>query len=81
MFQCTLAFFTDKNTQSRINGYKAFNYTATGGDSGSIYFTIDNVVAPSNAKYVALQFWAYNGKGHAAWSQPMLTQTAKATGY
>lgn len=81
MFQCTLAFFTDKATASRINGYKSFNYTATGGDSGSIYFTIDNVVAPSNAKYVALQFWAYNGKGHAAWSQPMLTQTAKATGY
>ena len=81
MFQCTLAFFTDKATASRINGYKSFNYTATGRDSGSIYFTIDNVVAPSNAKYVALQFWAYNGKGHAAWSQPMLTQTAKATGY
>lgn len=81
MFQCTLAFFTDKNTGSRINGYKSFNHTATGGDSGNIYFTIDNVVAPSNAKYVALQFWAYNGKGHAAWSQPMLTQTAKATGY
>ena len=80
-FQCTLAFFTDKTTGSRINGYKSFNHTATGGDSGSIYFTIDNVVAPSNAKYVALQFWAYNGKGHAAWSQPMLTQTEKATGY
>lgn len=80
-FQCALAFFTDKNSNSRISGFKGFNYTATGGDSGSIYFTIDNVVAPSNAKYVALQFWAYNGKGHVAWSQPMLTQTAHSTGY
>lgn len=80
-FQCALAFFTDKNSDSRISGFKGFNYTATGGDSGSIYFTIDNVVAPSNAKYVALQFWAYNGKGHVAWSQPMLTQTAHSTGY
>lgn len=81
VFQCVLAFFTDKNTGSRIAGSKSFSYTSTGGDSGRIYFTIDNVVAPSNAKYVALQFWAYNGKGHAAFSQPMLTQTAQSTGY
>ena len=31
--------------------------------------------------YVGLQYWAYNGNGNACFSSPMLTQTAKATGY
>ncbi|MGJ3872121.1 phage tail protein [Lactiplantibacillus plantarum] len=45
------------------------------------YITIDNAIAPSNAVYVGLQYWAYNGTGHALFSSPMLTQTAQSTGY
>ncbi|WP_262345624.1 hypothetical protein [Lactiplantibacillus plantarum] len=43
--------------------------------------TINGFNAPSTAVYVGLQYWAYNGTGHALFSSPMLTQTAQSTGY
>ncbi|MDT7002166.1 beta strand repeat-containing protein [Lactiplantibacillus pentosus] len=76
----TLAFFSDNNVNTRV-GNSDHRYTANGPDSGIQTFTINNAIAPSNAKYVAIQLVAHNGKGHVAFSSPMLTQTAQSTGY
>ena len=56
-----------------------FNGSSTGQDW--VYKTIDNFVQPTNAAYVGIEYWASNGKGDAAFSSPMLTQTAHSTGY
>lgn len=79
-YQFILAFF-DSNG-SRINGSYVWN-SLNGISSAQDwrYITINNVVPPSNAVYVGLQYWAHNGHGNACFSSPMLTQTAQATGY
>nr|WP_330359323.1 hypothetical protein [Lactiplantibacillus plantarum] len=74
----TLAFFDDAG--ARV-GYSEHGYNPNGSDSGIQTFTVNNAIAPSNAKYVAVQTFVHNGKGHVAFSSPMLTQTAQATGY
>ncbi|MHC5566115.1 phage tail protein [Pediococcus acidilactici] len=79
-YSFTLAFF-DSNG-SRINGgYVEQAWNGIRSRQNWRYVTINNAVAPSNAAYVGLQYWAYNGKGNAYFSSPMLTQTAQATGY
>ncbi|GJI54456.1 phage tail protein [Lactiplantibacillus plantarum] len=78
MYQFTLAFF-DANG-SRLT-YSGTTWTGNPTAQGWAYKTIDNVVSPSTAVYVAIQYWAYNGTGHALFSSPMLTQTAQSTGY
>lgn len=78
-YQFILAFF-DSNG-NRIDGYAVNNWNGIGSGQGWRYVTIDNAVAPSSAVSVGLQYWAYNGKGNAAFSSPMLTQTSQATGY
>ncbi|MGY5438484.1 beta strand repeat-containing protein [Lactiplantibacillus argentoratensis] len=80
LYTFTLGFFSAYDANTRV-GYLQQVYTANGSDSGIQTFTVNNAIAPSNAKYVAIQLYAYNGKGHAAFSSPMLTQTAQATGY
>ncbi|MFO1546546.1 phage tail protein [Lactiplantibacillus plantarum] len=80
LYTFTLGFFSDYDANTRV-GYLQQVYTANGSDSGIQTFTINNAIAPSNTKYVAIQLYAYNGKGHAAFSSPMLTQTAQSTGY
>lgn len=80
VYTFTLGFFSAYDANTRV-GYSQQAYKANGSDSGIKTFTINNAIAPSNAKYVAIQLYAYNGKGHAAFSSPMLTQTAQATGY
>ncbi|WP_353986698.1 phage tail protein [Lactiplantibacillus plantarum] len=80
LYLFTLGFFSAYDANTRV-GYLQQTYTANGSDSGIQTFTINNAIAPSNAKYVAIQLWAYNGKGHMAFSSPMLTQTAQSTGY
>ncbi|ADW01310.1 tail fiber [Lactiplantibacillus plantarum] len=80
LYTFTLGFFSAYDANTRV-GYLQQVYTANGLDSGIQTFTINNAIVPSNAKYVAIQLYAYNGKGHAAFSSPMLTQTAQATGY
>ncbi|WP_076635956.1 phage tail protein [Lactiplantibacillus plantarum] len=80
LYTFILGFFSDYDANARV-GYLQQVYTANGSDSGIQTFTINNAIAPSNAKYVAIQIFAYNGKGHAAFSSPMLTQTAQSTGY
>lgn len=79
-YQFTLAFF-DANGNRLAGGYTGNTWNGNPTARGWAYKTIDNVVSPSNAVYVAIQYWAYNGKGHALFSSPMLTQTAQATGY
>ncbi|WP_455386434.1 phage tail protein [Lactiplantibacillus pentosus] len=76
----SIGFFGDNGVGDRV-GFVDHVYTANGSDSGIQTFTINGAIAPSNAKYVAVYINAYNGKGHAAFSSPMLTQTAQATGY
>ncbi|WP_333604156.1 phage tail protein, partial [Lactobacillus acetotolerans] len=79
-FNLTLAFF-DSNG-NRIDGaYVSNTWNGISSSQGWRYVTIDNAVAPSNAVSVGLQYWAYNGTGNAAFSSPMLTQTAHSTGY
>ncbi|MGY5275490.1 phage tail protein [Lactiplantibacillus plantarum] len=79
-YQFTLAFF-DSNG-NRINGWSVGNtWNGIGSGQDWRYVTINNAVAPSNAVYVGLQYFAYNGHGNACFSSPMLTQTAQATGY
>ncbi|WP_225366831.1 phage tail protein [Lactiplantibacillus pentosus] len=76
----SIGFFGDNGVGDRV-GFVDHVYTANGSGSGIQTFTINGAIAPSNAKYVAVYINAYNGKGHAAFSSPMLTQTAQATGY
>ncbi|MCG0875342.1 tail fiber [Lactiplantibacillus plantarum] len=78
-YSFTLAFF-DSN-KNRIDGAYVGNTWSGTTAQGWAYKTIDNVVEPSNAKYVGIQYWAYNGHGNACFSSPMLTQTSKSTGY
>lgn len=80
LYLFTLGFFSAYDANTRV-GYLQQTYTANGSDSGIQTLTINNAIAPSNAKYVAIQLWAYNGKGHMAFSSPMLTQTSQSTGY
>lgn len=79
-YQFILAFF-DANGNRLDNGYTGNTWNGNLTAQGWAYKTINNAVAPSNAVYVAIQYWAYNGKGHALFSSPMLTQTAHSTGY
>jgi hypothetical protein len=79
-YQFTLAFF-DSNG-NRINGGSVGDtWYGIGSGQDWRYITIDNAFPPSNAVYVGLQYWAYNGHGNACFSSPMLTQTAQSTGY
>ncbi|ASX21834.1 beta strand repeat-containing protein [Lactiplantibacillus plantarum] len=78
-YQFTLAFF-DANG-NRVNGYVGQTWAGISSAQPWRYITINNAVSPSNAVYVGLQYWSYNGKGHALFSSPMLTQTAQSTGY
>lgn len=79
-YQFMLAFF-DSNG-NRINGSSIDNtWNGISSSQDWRYVTINNAVAPSNAAYVGLQYWAANGHGNACFSSPMLTQTAQATGY
>lgn len=80
LYTFTIGFSSANDIHTRIYNID-YVYTANGSDSGIQTFTINNVIAPSNAKYVDVQIHAYNGKGHAAFSSPMLTQTAQSTGY
>lgn len=80
LYLFTISFFSDDSISSRVATLD-HGYTARGSDSGIQTFTVNNAIAPSNAKYVAVQVQAHNGKGHVAFSSPMLTQTAQATGY
>lgn len=80
LYTFSIGFFSDNGVGDRV-GYVDHVYTANGSDSGIQTFTINGAIAPSNAKYVAVYINAYNGKGHVAFSSPMLTQTAQSTGY
>ncbi|KZU59747.1 hypothetical protein [Lactiplantibacillus plantarum] len=79
-YQFTLAFF-DSNGSRISGGFAGNTWKGNPTAQGWSYKTINNIVSPSNAVYVGLQYWAYNGTGHALFSSPMLTQTAQSTGY
>ena len=77
-YSLNLSFF-DSNGNRISFGEQHWN--GIGSKQDWRYITIDNAVAPSNAVSVGLQYWAYNGKGNACFSSPMLTQTSQSTGY
>ncbi|UNB88612.1 beta strand repeat-containing protein [Lactiplantibacillus plantarum] len=79
-YQFTLAFF-DSNGNRISSAVAANTWNGNPTAQGWAYKTINNIVSPSTAVYVAIQYWAYNGNGHAMFSSPMLTQTGSATGY
>ncbi|KWT45156.1 beta strand repeat-containing protein [Lactiplantibacillus plantarum] len=79
-YQFTLAFF-DANGNRLASGYAGNTWNGNPTAQGWAYKTINNIISPSTAVYVAIQYWAYNGTGHALFSSPMLTQTAQSTGY
>lgn len=79
-YQFTLAFF-DANGNRLSSGSIGNTWNGNPTAQGWTYKKIDNIVSPSTAVYVAVQYWAYNGTGHALFSSPMLTQTAQSTGY
>lgn len=79
-YQFTLAFF-DANGNRLSSGYIGNTWNGNPTAQGWTYKKIDNIVSPSTAVYVAVQYWAYNGTGHALFSSPMLTQTVQSTGY
>jgi hypothetical protein len=79
-YQFTLAFF-DANGNRLASGYAGNTWNGNPTSQGWAYKTINNIISPSTAVYVAIQYWAYNGTGHALFSSPMLTQTAQSTGY
>ncbi|MBT1143273.1 phage tail protein [Lactiplantibacillus argentoratensis] len=79
-YQFTLAFY-DANGNRLNSGIAGNTWKGNPTAQGWAYKTIDNIVSPSTAVYVGIQYFAYNGKGHALFSSPMLTQTAQANGY
>lgn len=79
-YQFALAFF-DANGNRLDSGYAGNTWNGIGSRQDWRYVTINNVVSPSTAVYVAIQYWAYNGSGYGLFSSPMLTQTAQSTGY
>ena len=79
-YQFTLAFF-DSNGNRIDGGYVGQTWAGIKSIQPWRYITINKAVSPSNAVYVGLQFWSYNGTGHACFSSPMLTQTVQSTGY
>ena len=79
-YQFTLAFF-DANGNRLASGYAGNTWNGNPISQGWAYKTINNIISPSTAVYVAIQYWAYNGTGRALFSSPMLTQTAQSTGY
>ncbi|ALY06833.1 tail fiber protein [Lactobacillus phage SA-C12] len=80
-YQMTLAFYDANGNRLPAGNYTSVNLHGTGSAQAWQYLTIDGFNAPSTASSVGLQYWAYNGKGHALFSSPMLTQTAHSTGY
>ncbi|AUV59956.1 tail fiber protein [Lactobacillus phage Bacchae] len=79
LYQFTLAAF-DSN-KNRINGFSGVTWSGISTAQPWRYITINNFITPSNAAYIGIQYWSYNGTGHALFSSPMLTQTAQSTGY
>ncbi|APD00822.1 phage tail protein [Lactiplantibacillus plantarum] len=79
-YQFSLAFF-DVNGNRLASGSAGNTWNGNPNSQGWAYKTINNIVSPSTAVYVAIQLYAYNGKGNVAFSSPMLTQTAQSTGY
>lgn len=80
-YQFTLAFFDINRSRITSSGTTGVSWSGNPTAQGWAYKTINNAIAPSNAVYVAVQYWVANGKGSAAFSSPMLTQTAQSTGY
>ncbi|WP_172639848.1 beta strand repeat-containing protein [Lactiplantibacillus plantarum] len=80
-YQMVLSFFDSSGNRLPSGNYASVQVSGTGSAQAWKYLTIDGFNAPSTAVYVAIQYFAYNGKGHAAFSSPMLTQTAQSTGY
>ncbi|MCH8623573.1 phage tail protein [Lactiplantibacillus plantarum] len=80
-YQVTLAFFDSSGNRLPSGNYTSANVHGTGSAQPWQQLTINGFNAPSTAVYVGLQYWAYNGTGHALFSSPMLTQTAQSTGY
>ncbi|AVH85657.1 hypothetical protein [Lactobacillus phage Maenad] len=80
-YQVTLAFFDSSGNRLPSGNYTSANLHGTGSAQPWTYLTIDGFNAPSTAVSVGIQYWAYNGTGHALFSSPMLTQTAHSTGY
>ncbi|WP_159259043.1 beta strand repeat-containing protein [Lactiplantibacillus pentosus] len=80
-YQLTLAFFDSNGNRLPSGNYASTRVLGTGSAQAWKYLTINGFNAPSTAVYVAIQYWAYNGTGHALFSSPMLTQTSLATGY
>ncbi len=77
-FDFNLIFY-DSNFNRVSTATIKYSGSSTGQDW--VYKTIDNYVQPTNAVYVGIEYWASNGKGHASFSSPMLTQTTQSTGY
>ena len=77
-YNLTLAFYDSTGARISSNGN---NWNGSSTSQAWVYKTVDNITQPGNATYVGVEYWAYNGKGHAAFSSPMLTQSAQATGY
>nr|WP_270224439.1 phage tail protein [Lactiplantibacillus pentosus] len=80
-YQVTLAFFDANGNRLSVGNYTSANLHGTGNPQPWTYLTVNGFNSPSTAVYVGIQYWAYNGTGHALFSSPMLTQTAQATGY
>ncbi|MFS1240054.1 phage tail protein [Lactiplantibacillus plantarum] len=80
-YQMVLSFFDASGNRLPSGNYAGVQVSGTGSAQAWKYLTINGFNAPSTAVYVAIQYWAYNGTGHALFSSPMLTQTAQSTGY
>ncbi|WP_338209301.1 hypothetical protein [Lactiplantibacillus paraxiangfangensis] len=78
-YQFTLAF-NDSNG-NRLPGFVGYTYYATGRFHDWQLFTINGVTPPAGSATVSVQYWLSNGQGHAAFSQPMLTQSDRYQGY
>lgn len=80
-YSFTLAFFDSSGNRLPSGNYTGVSVSGTGSAQAWKQLTINGFNSPSTAVYVAIQYWAYNGTGHALFSSPMLTQTAQSTGY
>ena len=62
-------------------GAEGANYTSDGNYHDWSLVTVENLVMPSTASYVSIDYNAYNGSGDFTFSQPMINQGAHYQGY
>ncbi len=77
-FNIALRFWDSSLNQVGADGT---NYISDGNYHDWNLLTVENLVMPSTASYVSIDYNVYNGSGDFTFSQPMINQGSKYQGY